>query len=301
MVIAFSLTVAAGGAALVQNAFAEDTFPKRIQLAQSGSIEDQDPALVGKVYIPVHTEPTDLNLVAVGTIKEVLKSNMVKMADGKVFSLINVRTPVLYESLAKKMLQQEFIGRKVGVYQRNFPGVSFNDRYGNISGHLVTDKNEWVQARLVLKGLAWASSAADNRDLVRRLYQYETIARANQSGFWGTAAYAVKNAQNILKGYNNTFQVVEDVIKSYKQGHKDYYFNFGSNPKTDFTFVMPSRLAASFVTEKNQMFTPARWVNQRVRVRGWVTYTSGALIEIDHPEQIEFVGMESRLQKRYGN
>lgn len=300
MAIAFSLSVAAGGAALVQKAFAEEhSFPDKIRLAQLDDEEDDNPAVRGKTYVPMQTAPSDLNLVAVGTIKEVLKSNLVKMADGKVFSLINIRVPVLYESIAKKLLRDEFVGKKVGVYQRDFPGVSLNDRYGNISGHLVTDKNEWVQAKLILKGLAWASSTPDNRDMVRKLFQYEALARANKSGFWGTATYAVKSSQSVLENCNNTFQVVEDVIKSYKTVGKDYYFNFGTNPATDFTFIMPQKLVGSFVTEKNQAFAPWKWVNQRIRVRGWVTYTSGALIEVDHPEQLEFVGMESRLQ-RYG-
>lgn len=296
---AFCLSLVAGDAALTQKAFAEDhAFPETIRLAQLDGDTDDNPAVRGKIYVPMQTAPSDLNLVAVGTIKEVLKSNLVKMADGKVFSLTNLRVPVLYESLAKKVLK-EFVGQKVGLYQRDFPGVSLNDRYGNLSGHLVTDKNDWLQAKLILKGVAWATSTPENRDMVRKLYQYEALARTNKSGFWGTATYAVKSADSVLEGCSNTFQVVEDVIKSYKTVGKDYYFNFGPNPATDFTFIMPQKLVGSFVTEKNQAFAPWKWVNQRIRVRGWVTYTSGALIEVDHPEQIEFVGMESRLQ-RYG-
>lgn len=297
LAVAFSLFAAAGGTALVQKAHAGSASGK-VMLAQASAPEEDNPAVRGKTYVPIQTAPTDLTLVAVGTVKEIIRSTLIKLEDGKVFTLINVRVPVYYEGPAVKLLKEKFVGKKVGVYQRDFPGVALADRYGNPSGHVVTENNEWIQATLVLKGMAWADSTPQNRDLVRKLYQYETLARTNSNGFWAAPAYAVKSAESVLEGCSNTFQVVEDVIKSFKNVGKDFLFNFGSNPAKDFTFTMPAELSVNFVTEKNQAFSPWKWVGQRVRVRGWVTYEGGALIQVNHAEQLEFVGLESRLQRR---
>lgn len=255
-----------------------------------------------KGYIPVQTTPTDMDLIAVGTIKEIIKSTMFKMEDGKVFSLINVRIPYLYEQQAKEYLAKNYVGKKVGVYQRDFPGLSHADAQHNPTGHVVTDENVWMQADLVLKGLAWTDSTAKNRDLVTKLYQYESLARNNKSGFWSTIDLNVRNATQ-LDEQINSFQVVEDVIRSVKYVNVRgigmmLYFNFGDNPAKDFTMIMPDSMTPYFKTPDNYAFAPERWVGQRVRVRGWVKRMSGPMIEITHPEQIEFVGLEARARAK---
>lgn len=256
---------------------------------------DTNPFVRKKVYIPVTTAPTDLNLVAVGTVKEIIKTNLIRFEDGKVYSLINIRIPVVYDGKALDYMKATFIGKKVGVYQRDFPGVMQNDRYGNVAGHLVTDENVWIQADLVLKGLAWVDSTPRNRDLVRKMYQYETIARNSRKGFWAAPAFAVRSATTILDKGINSFQVVEDVVKNAKVVKNMFYFNYGDNPATDFTFIMDQTLGNSFLDDQNYAFSPWRWANHRLRVRGWVKENSGPMIEITHPEQIEFVGVEKDM------
>lgn len=280
-------------------------FAVRIAVAQddmevpdkkgSEAATDTNPFVRKKVYVPVTTGPTDLNLVAVGTIKEIIKTTLVRFEDGKVYSLINVRIPVVYDGKALEYMKETFIGKKVGVYQRDFPGVMQNDKYGNIAGHLVTDENVWIQADLVLKGLAWVDSTPRNRDLVRKMYQYETIARNSRKGFWAAPAFAVKNSKTVLDKTINSFQVVEDVVKGAKVVKDMFYFNYGDNPATDFTFIMEQTLGNSFLDDQNYAFSPWRWANHRLRVRGWVKDNSGPMIEITHPEQIEFVGVEKDM------
>ncbi|HYD16947.1 MAG TPA: thermonuclease family protein [Patescibacteria group bacterium] len=269
----------------------------RAQEEDQGAAVDTNPFERKKPYIPITTAPTDLDLVAVGTVKEILKTTLIRFEDGKVYSLINVRIPVVYDGKALDYMKSHYVGKKVGVYQRNFPGVMLNDRYGNLAGHIVTENNEWMQADLVLQGLAWVDSTPRNRDLVRKLYSYETIARNQRKGFWAAPAFMVKNATSILDKSMNSFQVVEDIVKSAKGVQDKYYFNYGENPAKDFTFIMEQTLGNNFVDEENHVFTPWRWKDHRIRVRGWVKDNSGPMIEVTHPEQLEFVGMESEIRK----
>lgn len=270
-----------------------------VRLAQfddSGAAPDINPANRKKTYVPVQTHPSDMNLIAVGTIKEIIKSTMFKLEDGKVFSLINVRIPFLYDGEALAYLRNEYVGKKVGVYQRDFPGVGLTDKQGNLTGHIVTEDNIWVQGDLVLKGLAWADSTPKNRDLVVKLYQFESLARTNKSGFWSSPGFAIRNGKNV-EDQINTFQVVEDNIKAARVKGNDFYFGFGDNPATDFTVIMNSTLASYFRRPNGGAYQAGDWQGQRIRVRGWVENSSGPLIKITHPEQLEFIGLEAQTQR----
>ena len=254
---------------------------------------DINPSTRHSSYIPIQTNPTDMKLVAVGTVKEVIKSTLIKLEDGKVFSLINMRIPLLYDDRALEHLRQNYIGKKVGVYQRDYPGVGIQDTRGNLTGHIVTDENVWMQADLVLHGLAWPEGTAKNRDLVQKLYQFEAQARSNKSGFWASPSFAMKNARQ-LDDQMGTFQVVEDVIKNVSGKGQTYYINFGDNPAKDFTVTMANEVAFYFRKPNGLPQDPRNWDGQRVRVRGWVKPGSGPLMEMTHPEQLEFLSVSQR-------
>lgn len=259
---------------------------------------DINPADRKKIYIPIQTNPTDMKLIAVGTVKDIIKSTMIKLEDGKVFSLINVRVPILYDSQAVGYLKKNYIGQKVGVYQRDFPGVGHTDKQGNLTGHIVTEDNVWIQGDLVLQGLAWADSTIKNRDLVVKLYQFENQARNFKSGFWSSPSFATRNSKN-LDDQINTFQVVEDSIKMIKLKDNDWYFGFGDTPSTDFTVIISTALSGFFKRPDGYLFHTNDWQGQRIRVRGWVESSSGPMIKVTHPEQIEFVGLEAQpLRKK---
>lgn len=255
--------------------------------------DDLNPATQKSVYVPVQTNPTDMKLVAVGTVKEIIKSTLIKLEDGKVFSLINVRIPLLYDDRALEHLKKAYLGKKVGVYQRDYPGVGIVDTRGNPTGHIVTDENVWMQADLVLRGLAWPDGTAKNRDLILKLYQFETQARANKAGFWSSPSFAMKNARQ-LDDQMGTFQVVEDVIKKVSGKGQVYYINFGDNPAKDFTVTMPNPVAFYFRKPNGTPQDPRTWKGQRVRVRGWLQPGSGPLMEMTHPEQLEFLSVAQR-------
>ncbi len=259
-------------------------------------IDKKRAAIAKKIYVPVQTSPEDLDLVAVGIVKDVIKPDTIKLENGKVVTLINIRVPLLYMPKAQEYLKEILVGKKVGVYQRNFPGVATTDRHENIIGQVLTEGNVWAQADLVLNGLAWADSAPHNRDMVQKLYQYEIIARTKRAGFWSAPELSVKNAKSILDNSTNSFQVFEDVVKSYKPVGEDlFYFNFGNDPTTDFTLVMDKKFGSYFADPVTGVFDPNSWKGRRIRVRGWITSNSGPMLEITHPEQIEFIGTEGTM------
>ncbi|MDE1154023.1 MAG: thermonuclease family protein [Micavibrio sp.] len=248
-----------------------------------------------RAYIPDQTSPEGLELVAVGTVKEVLKSDLIRMTDEKVYNLLNIRVPLLYMPKEQEYLTKMLVGKKVGLYQRRFPGVLERDSRGNLAGQMLTQDNIWVQSDLVLNGLAWVDGNPRNRDMVQKLYQYETLARNKRAGFWAAPELSVKDEKSILEKSYNTFQVVEGTIKSTKQvGDQLFYLGFGDDATTDFTLVISKDFAQYFYDPEIGRFNPLKWKGRRLRVRGWVINQSGPMMELTYPEQIEFTGNDSQ-------
>lgn len=255
-------------------------------------------AVADKTYIPIQTGPEDLTLVAVGTVKEVLRPDLIRLDDGNSYNLLNIRVPLIFAPVVQDYMTKTFVGKKVGIYQRQFPGVSRADKLSNVSGNALTIENVWIEADLVLHGFAYADSSPENRDLVQKLYQFESIARDKREGLWASPDLNLKNAKTILDNSYNSFQVVEDVIKrvkTYIVGQQTYfYFDFGDDASKDFTFIMPSSIALTFDTMGDSAYSVAKWGNRRVRVRGWIENNSGPMIQIVNPEQIEVIGADGQ-------
>lgn len=232
-------------------------------------------------YVPVQTVPDDLDLLDVGTVKEILKSDLIKLEDDKVYRLDNIRVPVYYNQAALDYLQGSILGKRVGVFANRKKAEGRTDRLGNTIGHVVTEGGVWIQAEMVGKGLAWAYSTETNRDLIKPLYGYEDQARATKAGFWVDPEYAIKDKESI-KNYYNTFQIVEDVVYDVGDDKEFYYINFDKDFKSDFTATVDQKVRDM----PSNMFNLRR---HRIRIRGWIEKQNGPLIEITHPEQFIIV------------
>lgn len=259
---------------------------------------DRVMASLKHLYLPIQTGPEDLTLVAVGTIKEISRPDLIVLDNGNSYSLLNIRVPIIFQPMVQEYMKKTYVGKKVGIFQRKFDGVSNADKFNNVSGNALTQDNIWIEADLVLRGYAYADSSPQNRDLVQKLYQFEAIAREKKAGLWTSPELGLKNAKTVLDNSYNSFQVVEDVVKSvkrYRSGEETYvYFNFGDDATKDFTFIMPVSLAQFFRDNGDKDFTPAKWPNRRIRVRGWVENNSGPMIQVNNPEQIEVIGADGQ-------
>lgn len=249
-----------------------------------------------KFYKPIQTKPDDLDLIDVGTVTGVTKSDTIQLDKHRTFHLDNIRVPPVYESSTREYLEKKLVGKKVGVYRnKTLPDEGRQDKQGYEIIHMVINDGTWVQAAMVHDGYAWADSTEYNRDLVTRLYTFEIDARSKKRGFWKVASLGVKNDKQIRNNTIGTYQVFEGPIYNYRS-HKGFdYLNFSSDYHLGFTLVINRErywMFREFFSPGNiyaaQAFIPSSWVPARLRVRGWVTDSGGPMIELTHPEQLEF-------------
>ena len=181
--------------------------------ALSGSA---DGANVRPPYVPCKTKPTDMELIDVGVVKDVLKSNSIQFQNGSVFVLDGVRTPVIYEKTARDYMTDLLKGKTVGLYvNKTLSPEHLSDTHGNEIVHVVIDDGTWAQQKIVSKGLAWVDSSPEHRDLIQTLYKYEVQARAAKLGFWSNPAFKVRNGDNMI-GTVGTFQIFEGFPKVHR-------------------------------------------------------------------------------------
>lgn len=245
---------------------------------------------------PVQTSPFDLHLIEVGTVVEIVKADTLRLQNGKVYKLDNIRVPLQLDDKAIEYLKQNVLNNEIGFYIVGEDPTARADRFGHTLAHAITKNGEWIQAQMVARGLTWVFGSAKSRDLYIPLLKHEELARSQSVGLWDLSAFAVKNNRTIMENTYNSFQVYEGTILSF--AHKDNYtfINFGKDPKTDFTIVINKRNVPPFRTVTGHHgYAPPSLVNQRIRVRGWVEDSNGPMIELLFQEQLELLDLPDHI------
>lgn len=227
-----------------------------------------------------------------GTIKDVLKADMVMLDNSRRYRLDNVRVPTYDENAIIDKLKKMFVGKSVKIFSYHEPSA-FVDRYGLPWAHVVTDDGVWMQNEAIAEGLMWAYSTETSPLTVQYLKRVEEKARQAEKGFWSDPAYTVK-APEALADSIDSFQIVEGKIVSVADKGGKVFFNFGKDWKTDFTVKIVGDFGAVFPedverTALQKTINVMKWKNRIVRVRGWVTENNGPMIEVTHREQIDII------------
>lgn len=157
------------------------------------------------------------------------------------------------------------------------------DRHGRALAHLYRDDGTWIQGELLELGMARVYSFADNRALVAEMLAIEQATRAVGRGIWGLDWYAIRGLDSI-EDDRDSFQLVEGRILDAARAGGRGYLNFGADRMTDFTLSLDPATLRLFDAEGLPI---EQLEGRRIRVRGWVDYFNGPMIEITHPEQIE--------------
>lgn len=157
------------------------------------------------------------------------------------------------------------------------------DRYRRALAHLFLADGTWLQEALLTAGLARVYTFADNRALADRLQAAETAAREAGRGIWIHPFYAIIAADNADLRLDE-FALVEGRVLETAVVRGRAYLNFGADWKRDFTVsVAPADLR----TMTRGGFDPTALAGRRIRVRGWIEWLNGPMIDLTHPEQIE--------------
>jgi len=246
--------------------------------------------------LPIQTNPRDLHLVDAGKVVEIIKSDTVRIGkDKKIYKIDNLRIPLQMNMAARDFLEESLLGKTVGVYITSTDVNARKNELGHIYAHILTQDGKWVQADMVSRGLAYATSDESSRDLVRALYKYEELGRARKLGLWQYPKYDIKNDATIGK-YINTFNIYEGVITDTRDNKRYIFLNFGKDIEKNVTAVIKMTDQLIFIPENTiSTFKYNDLKGRHVRIRGWFEEKDGPMLLITHPEQIEFPGVHGAL------
>lgn len=247
---------------------------------------------------PLSAMGCDLSEPETGTVAAIIDGETLKLADGRTVRLIGAKAPMpplgfrgedpwpLVEE-AKEALTRLAAGKEVELRY----GGTRTDRHGYALAHVfVVDgaSRLWLQQEMVKAGLARVYSFPDNRACVGDLLASEGDARGKGLGVWGSPVYRIASAEDVdrLGRLTQTYQLVEGRVVSVGEGAGRVYLNFARDWKSDFTISVARKDANAFQAEGIDLKALA---GKRVRVRGWVIWRNGPMIEATHPEQIEIL------------
>ncbi len=233
-----------------------------------------------------------LRLSGSAKAEQVIDPLTLRLSDGRIIYLTGLDIPDWRPDnpgpiavAARIVLEQDFAGQDVHLYQTRNSDTGRANRMGHILAHVERKKDRlWAQGLLLENGLARARTTPSNPEMARQMYALERAAREAKKGMWEKGDIAVLTPDTAA-GRTGNFEIVEGQVHSAAIVKNRIFLNFGADWKKDFT--------ASISPESRRAFArtgadPLTWNEKNLRVRGWMREYNGPFIEIDHPEQIEF-------------
>ncbi|MDF2095558.1 hypothetical protein [Aquibaculum arenosum] len=142
----------------------------------------------------------------------------------------------------------------------------------------------WLQERLLREGallldLRGAESPAP------ALAAAERLARDEQRGLWADPAHQPLHHSEARRALGR-FALIEGRVLAAEDVRGTGYLNFEVDWRQDFTIRLPSTVMRR-LTHQGQLLSS--FEGRRVRVRGWVFFSGGAMIELASPQEIELL------------
>ncbi len=229
-------------------------------------------------------------------IVEIIDGDTVRLADGRRLRLVGIQAPK--QPPGKQRSRPRRLADKaraaLGVLARGRRvrlgyGGRRLDRHDRVLAHLYladgANTGAWLQGRLLAAGLARVRSRADNRALIARMLILERQARTKKIGIWGDDDYRVRTVAESHR-FIGSFQLVEGRVHAVATVRGRVYLNYGEDWRSDFTVVIGGRVRRRFEAGRIAL---SSLTGRRIRVRGWIKYYNGPMIEVSHPEQIELL------------
>ena len=259
-------------------------------------------ACAGAAWLAASFCPTalacDLSQPETGTVAIVIDGETLQLTDGRTVRLIGAKAPMpplgwrgedpwpLVDE-AKDALASLASGREIEL---RFGGRR-SDRHGHALAQVFVvggGTRLWLQEELVAKGLARVYSLPDSRACIAELMAREREARAKRRGVWGSSAYRIASALDVkrLGRLIHSYQLVEGRVASVGEGGGRLYLNFTPDWRSDFTISVERKAVGAFAAAGIDLKTLA---GARLRVRGFLAWRNGPMIEASHPEQIELL------------
>jgi hypothetical protein len=185
---------------------------------------------------------------------------------------------------AKQHLSAMLNGRRVEL-AGNAGGT---DRHSRLPAQVYLKRGDdviWVQGSMLQAGLGRSYALADE-PCIRQMQKLELTARKQKLGLWKYRKFAVLSAASpdVMRGLQNTFQIVEGYVKRVSTVRGRVFLNFGDNWRTDFTASISKKHMGQFATAGIDLHELA---GHKLRVRGWLELRNGPMISVSTPGQIE--------------
>ncbi|HEX2449056.1 MAG TPA: thermonuclease family protein [Methyloceanibacter sp.] len=245
----------------------------------------------------------DLPAPETATVAGVIDGETLRLTDGRSVRLIGAKAPMPplgwrgddpwpFVEEAKDALAALANGKEVEL---KFGGRRL-DRHGHLLAQVFLVSGEsrlWLQEELVVQGLARVYSFPDNRACMSELLAREAEARDKRRGLWGSSLYRVADAADLrrLGRLTHSYQLVEGTVLAVGEGGGRLYLNFATDWRRDFTISVDRKDAPSFAAAGIDLKALA---GKRLRVRGFLAWRNGPMIEASHPEQIELLPSKSK-------
>ncbi len=237
-------------------------------------------------------------------VASVSDAETLRLTDGRELSL-DVLTASLDDGTTIKSLETISANRSVLIY-RTSPDGQKTDRYGRIKGQALVERSVnpprsvWLQAELIGNGLARFKPGPASTSCAATLLRLEQQARNEQRGHWAGSTFQVLSADDPARiaRFENRFAIVAGTVRRASKSKGRTYLNFGSDWRNDFTVLIPRRpkqtkghatAGKKGAASKPPTVTRLPQKGDKLRIRGWVEMRGGPLIEINHPNQIEFL------------
>lgn len=175
---------------------------------------------------------------------------------------------------ARQALAALVEGKDVTLYSA---GTTRSDRHGRRIAH-VGSADGWVQAALVAQGLARVETTVDTNLGAADLLRVESEARNQGRGLWRHEAFRIRTPRELGR-WIETFQIVEGIAVTVE----------GARAANRLALERDgARLALSLSTQaRNGLRAAGDFSGKPIRVRGWVRWQNGPVIDVTHAAQLE--------------
>ncbi len=168
-------------------------------------------------------------------------------------------------------------GRSVVLHVSGPP----RDRHGREIAQVAGPGGEWVQAALVSQGLVRVQTTAENSAEAETLLRLEGAARDARLGLWRHEMFRVRKPGE-LGPWIDTFQIVEGTVQPGGERSAGHLVIAGNGGRLILT--LSARTRSEW---RGSGRTVESLGGQPVRVRGWIRWRSGPVIDVSHTAQIE--------------
>ena len=216
-------------------------------------------------------------------VRAIERADQWLLEDGHVLRLASIVVPDDPATVepAARLLMADFLPSSVLA---GGPAVSL-DRHGRLLATARDDRGRDPRVVLLQAGLAVVRPGEEPTAQVQVLLADEAIGRAAGLGIWGQidhAQVAVGDAGRRI----GRFTMVEGTVVSVSERWEATFLDFGPDWRTDFTVRIRKQDRALFLEAG---FDLPSLVGRKVRVRGWPFHTSGPMLELRDPLELQIV------------